>query len=396
MYTNVKDPQFGAVGNGIADDTMAINSALMYLNAQGGGTLFIPVGTYKVTSVLTMYPNITVLGEGQSVSVFAPATDGMTVFSLVFPSITGANVYFKNFTIYCGATPNVRGMEITLAEKTEISNVDFAGCLTNFVIDRGRIHTIQNVISQGTPALKAGACSIISSVDNDYVYFVKLSNYQILNIGNGVYGIPAAVYIRRAVGSDFNQITANDLRSGISDAVTGILIENDCQGNRLTNCMIIAPLYGIVFQQGAGVAISPTFQVISNCDVDQPSVCGILINGASWITCNGGNITAGSFAKNISGFLVQSNSSYVTISNFIVHGFSDLASGTGINLSNIDHVKLFGNRFLENGIGVGFVSNCAKVTVLNNDIVPVQAGVAVAGSPAGTGSLIRDNMGVDF
>jgi pectate lyase-like protein/parallel beta helix pectate lyase-like protein len=392
MYTNVKDPQFGAVGNGVADDTMAINSALMYLNSQGGGTLFIPVGTYKITSVLTMYPNITILGESQSVTVFAPSTDGMTVFSLVFPSITSANVYFKNFTIYCGATPNVRGMEITLAEKTEICNVEFAGCLNNFTIDRGRIHTIQNVISQGTPSLKAGTCFIISSVDNDYVYFVKLSNYQILNIGNGVYGSPAAVYIRRAVGSDFNQITANDLRTGVTDAVPGILVENDCQGNRFTNCMIIAPLYGIVFQQGYGVAVRPTFQVVSNCDVDQPTACGILINGASWITCIGGNVTAGNLPKNISGILVQTNSTYVTITDYVVMGFTDLAGGAGITLLNVEYVKLLGNRVLDNGVGVNFMSNCSKMMVVNNDIIPAQGGVAIAGSPLGSGNIVKDNM----
>jgi len=48
---SVKD--FGAVGDGVVDDTAAIQAAIDATVAQGGGTVYFPAGTYKVTSVIT-------------------------------------------------------------------------------------------------------------------------------------------------------------------------------------------------------------------------------------------------------------------------------------------------------------------------------------------------------
>lgn len=44
---NVKD--FGAVGDGVADDFLAINRAVKYVADQGGGTVYYPPGTYRIT-----------------------------------------------------------------------------------------------------------------------------------------------------------------------------------------------------------------------------------------------------------------------------------------------------------------------------------------------------------
>jgi len=46
---NVKD--FGAVGDGVADDTAAIKAAINQANTDGGGVVVIPAGTYSTTSM---------------------------------------------------------------------------------------------------------------------------------------------------------------------------------------------------------------------------------------------------------------------------------------------------------------------------------------------------------
>ena len=53
LYINVTDPAYGAKGDGIADDTAAIQAAFTAKDAAGGGVIFLPVGQYKVTSVVT-------------------------------------------------------------------------------------------------------------------------------------------------------------------------------------------------------------------------------------------------------------------------------------------------------------------------------------------------------
>ena len=61
---SVKD--FGAVGDGVADDTAAIQAAINSVGSTGGGCVYFPAGTYKTSSTLTIAANgIYLLGTGQ-------------------------------------------------------------------------------------------------------------------------------------------------------------------------------------------------------------------------------------------------------------------------------------------------------------------------------------------
>ena len=74
MIFNVKD--FGAVGDGLTDDRLAIQAAVNAARAAGGGEVYIPVGIYAVTGAgksslgaIQLYDNITVYGDGMGQSV---------------------------------------------------------------------------------------------------------------------------------------------------------------------------------------------------------------------------------------------------------------------------------------------------------------------------------------
>ncbi|WP_424571546.1 glycosyl hydrolase family 28-related protein [Weissella soli] len=58
---NVKN--FGAIGDGIADDTEAIQQALDSLQLVGG-TLFLPQGNYFISDALKIYEGTTIMGSG--------------------------------------------------------------------------------------------------------------------------------------------------------------------------------------------------------------------------------------------------------------------------------------------------------------------------------------------
>ena len=53
-FYNVKD--YGAVGDGTADDTAAIQNTMDAAMHDGGGTVVFPAGTYRTTSTLTIKP----------------------------------------------------------------------------------------------------------------------------------------------------------------------------------------------------------------------------------------------------------------------------------------------------------------------------------------------------
>jgi hypothetical protein len=87
---------FGAVGNGVADDTTAIQNALN----SGARTVLIPKGTYKITAPLQMSPGTSLIGEGggqyDSGTVIQKATSTVGTGSNLFRAGTVTDSYAVN------------------------------------------------------------------------------------------------------------------------------------------------------------------------------------------------------------------------------------------------------------------------------------------------------------
>lgn len=63
---------FGAVGDGVTDDTGALGLAISA--AQGTGIVLIPAGTYKITSALNIPSGTTIVGDGIGVTIIQQST----------------------------------------------------------------------------------------------------------------------------------------------------------------------------------------------------------------------------------------------------------------------------------------------------------------------------------
>ena len=103
-FVSVKD--FGAVGDGVTDDTAAIQAAIDAVVTAGGGKVFVPRGKYLVSSTIDLAawygaPAIIFEGEGygpwnkdggvatsEHTSLFVVATDGFNVFNIASTSQT--------------------------------------------------------------------------------------------------------------------------------------------------------------------------------------------------------------------------------------------------------------------------------------------------------------------
>ena len=66
MRESVSVLDFGAVGDGVADDTAAIQAAF---TAAAGKTLRIHAGTHNITSEVSIPSNIRIVGDGQGVTI---------------------------------------------------------------------------------------------------------------------------------------------------------------------------------------------------------------------------------------------------------------------------------------------------------------------------------------
>ena len=77
LRETVSVTDFGAVGDGVVDDTSAIQAGIDYLESLNGGVLYFPQGTYRITSTLTSNNHGVMLkgeGEGNYYSTLSTVT----------------------------------------------------------------------------------------------------------------------------------------------------------------------------------------------------------------------------------------------------------------------------------------------------------------------------------
>jgi parallel beta-helix repeat protein len=92
----------GAVGDGVADDTAAFNAALATIAAQGAGKLYIPSGSYKLTSTMTYNAGrLHIMGDGKSTELNWGSTTA-DMFHFAGPDTTLSD--FKVYTPYQTST----------------------------------------------------------------------------------------------------------------------------------------------------------------------------------------------------------------------------------------------------------------------------------------------------
>ena len=83
MIINVRDAPYNAVGNGLADDTAAIQNAI---NAPGVNQVYLPSGTYRTTATLSINkPGVTLCGDSQCGYPFVSSSQSGIYGSVISP-----------------------------------------------------------------------------------------------------------------------------------------------------------------------------------------------------------------------------------------------------------------------------------------------------------------------
>lgn len=121
-WFNVLD--FGAVGDGTTNDTVAIQNCVNAAVAAGGGAVFLPTGTYKITSAISVIsPKISIYGEGAEATVIqCLSCNGINIAS---PSTDRNTQFFEDFSLVgmTGSTANWAAIE-SILPPGGISGVD--------------------------------------------------------------------------------------------------------------------------------------------------------------------------------------------------------------------------------------------------------------------------------
>lgn len=316
---NVKD--FGAVGDGVTDDTAAIQAAINAIAATGGGTVYFPQPSvaYGVSTTLTMtetssgYAPVTLLGTGRACQIkpLAAMTQIVLVkgrFSVIealgFDNVSSRATYGINFN--CTTASNNHDIFVR-------------GCYLGGFTD-----AIRNT---NADAWTVENCFILNSTGWDIRSIDSGLNARI--VGNYTLGSAGAVYFSKT-----------------SVAIEGVRIDGNC----------FLPTAGVGIRFDGALAC-----FITNNIVDQCNGVGLFLDGSGagspiagmTVTNNWFGVKGGATLNTV-GIDCYGNITEIQLDNNQCVGWTDY----GIRLRSsalytVQNVTLIGNRCATNGTGAG-------------------------------------------
>ena len=343
---------YGAVGDGVTDDTSAFQTAL---DAAGvaGGTVYIPAGVYLTSNTLLIPGGVHVQGDGRGASIIRPPAG-----AYAGRVVNGSSV-FCTLAMVGVARASVRGVTVDHATNGTTANgiaaiADGAGtpaldCLiedNEVLFSINSQYMIWNFQSDGTKIINNYLDGGISSGSGPQEGIETFGGNDVLIQGNTVKNIGGnGIYIAEDTGYRSNSnVRVSD--NYIEDANVGIRVVSavgptflQLKGNQTTGIRSNA----VKITLAAGISIESLY-VIAN----QLSSTGA---GVALVSESGG------IAKDI---IVADNS------------VSDTNSSASIELSYFNGVTVSGNR-INNSQGSGIQSEyCVDVTCLGNIITGTQ------------------------
>jgi len=336
--------QFGADPAGVANSATAIQAAINALPASGG-VVYIPAGTYKLTSALSISSNVTICGDGQPATTLSQTSTSANAIT-----VTGAGVV---------SNVQIRDLWITgPGSGTGIGISVVAGGTSNPVEQLIiRNVTVQDMGSHGVYAL----IPIVSHFDN------VVSQ---LNGGRGFYvtGIPGSGTEVTATSCAFNACYAND------NALDGYYLQdlaysalNGCASDSNATGYVIAGCEGLTLNScgaestTAKNSLDGTSFKITKDSSNNPSE-GVVLNGcysllnnavAYWVTGNSNTTTLNGVIENGPGgsataSIKTDTGTMSTLTGYSVATGLALTSGTynELNDGSTGEVSIAGTTYL--------------------------------------------------
>jgi hypothetical protein len=354
---SVKD--FGAVGNGSTDDTVAIQTAI---NSSPFKTVFFPSGNYKVSSAININSTVNIQGAGAAQTtvsqvtlnsdtfVFAPTTAGVTSDFLNFPSIQDISV---NYTNTISTSVSGAGVRFVQCNGYKLFNVTVFSAPEGITVQGGQfgsLKSFQIYVSSG----------LLNDPDTALLYFrqapVGAGFQPCFTVEIEDFRLSASklretcIYIRNADGLQFSnayiafggysllKVKAERDNSYVS-AVSFTNIYFDCVGAGRTP-------YGIdIPEDGFANSWIYQLQIGSGCIVGNGDEVGILarkLNMGLFSIQNVAILNFGKWAIDVEGTVTNTD---LQISDCQISNTGDVTSGS-IRASTGRSLSVVGNSFI--------------------------------------------------
>lgn len=258
---------FGAVPDGVTDNSDAINAALDYAGQNGGGAVYIPDGIFGITRIFIKYSNVTLYGNGPSSelkqvglapSSFAISPNGTSIFTNPNAAITiappnfvwGFDQTFDGSTV--GTLSSIYLQNFKLTGWWDSAPPPYSGFNTNLT---GQIYNDRSlgIISVCSNEIYYDKLNISQmGGENSYSWNARITNCSVIDGGElgslGQYGCVNNCIVQSAYGQNgvsAREMTNNTIFSmptsglyfGGSTHTEGLIITNnyvfDCNGYAL-------------------------------------------------------------------------------------------------------------------------------------------------------------------
>lgn len=291
--------EFGATGNGVTDDTAAINRALFQLycvqsNTQVRRSLFFPAGTYKISNTLLIPPYAKLYGEGANSSIIEFVVElwaANTAYQTGELVVDGAGNYYRsiaavpatgillNNTAYWSLT-TLPGYVVRTADSRQQtgSNIGVGGATSPRHVEISSMAFRTTTYS--TDPLEPHNIFLIEQANQIYVdsadFSGPLSQSALINASADL----AAVRFASTSAQPCSQITLDKCHFyGLTYAVN---TDQSTRGITVSNGQLDALYQGIVLGSGAPVLGGPTgFRVVQNI-FDEIYAQGVVIENCNF------------------------------------------------------------------------------------------------------------------
>jgi Pectate lyase superfamily protein len=258
--------KFGAVGDGVTDDTQAIQTTIEALKAKGGGTVLFPTGIYKVliqsqtSRSLTIYKNITLKGEGvQKSTIKLGDRQGNYQAILAGASLSSdlSNFSLQNLNIDANATQNLIQFEedfksnqdrfvlrIYVGRNIRVENCRFKNIKNINVLTLNNDSEVSDILIQSNRFDEIGGGSFDHDHSTLYIHGKRsmiANNTFVSTHGPGTYGARAAIEIH----GDEHQVLNNKI-SGYTYGINATGVASRSKNQRIEHNTITGAHTGIL------------------------------------------------------------------------------------------------------------------------------------------------------
>lgn len=199
---SVKD--FGAVGDGVTNDTAAILLAVAALKAAGGGTLLFPAGTYLITAAITFDGTVDIWFKGQGwASIIKTTTAGVICIDLGSSSADSTSDTRVMDLLVLGAAGTSHGIRMQRLHSARVENVRIRNCGGDGLLYNGCYASYIDRVYSNNNTGTGIKCVALAAAGNDHI---EITGCRALS--NGAKGIWIDNTLKASAGG---KIQRNDI-----------------------------------------------------------------------------------------------------------------------------------------------------------------------------------------